>query len=82
MLLAYENGAKYIVVFNSPDNQTATTEYGTLKAEHFEAMRQFWDYTQQNPRKEPYRANQAYVLPKDYGFGFRSSDDKIWGVWE
>jgi hypothetical protein len=30
MVLAYENDAKYIVIFNSPDNQTATTELGTL----------------------------------------------------
>lgn len=82
MILAYQNGAKYIVVFNSPDNQTATTEYGTLTSEHFEAMKQFWDYTKNNPRKEPYSANTAYVLPKDYGYGFRGPDDKIWGLWE
>jgi hypothetical protein len=24
----------------------------------------------------------AYVLPKDYGYGFRGPDDKIWGLWE
>ena len=23
----------------------------------------------------------AYVLPDNYGSGFRSPDDKIWGVW-
>ena len=23
----------------------------------------------------------AYVLPKDYGYGFRGPDDKIWGYW-
>ena len=82
MLLAYHNGAKYIIIFNSPDNQTATTQYGTLQPQHFEAMQQFWNYIQQNPQRKPYTANQAYVLPKDYGFGFRSPDDKIWGLWE
>jgi hypothetical protein len=82
MVLAYQNGAKYIVVFNSPDNQTASTEYGTLTPEHFAAMRQFWDYAKNNPRNTPFSANTAYVLPKDYGYGFRGPDDKIWGLWE
>ena len=22
----------------------------------------------------------AYVVPKDYGFGFRTADDRIWGL--
>ena len=24
----------------------------------------------------------AYILPKDYGYGFRGADDRIWGLWE
>ena len=24
----------------------------------------------------------AYVLPKDYGYGFRGPEDTIWGLWE
>ena len=24
----------------------------------------------------------AFVLPRDYGYGFRGSDDKVWGLWE
>lgn len=24
----------------------------------------------------------AYVLPEDYGYGFRGPDDKTWGLWE
>ena len=23
----------------------------------------------------------AYVLPADYGFGFRSATDTVWGLW-
>jgi hypothetical protein len=23
----------------------------------------------------------AFILPKDYGWGMRNPDDKIWGVW-
>ena len=36
-----------------------------------------------NPRtSDPTSDRVAYVLPKDYGYGFRGSDDKIWGLWE
>ena len=24
----------------------------------------------------------AFVLPKDFGYGFRGPKDKIWGLWE
>ncbi len=24
----------------------------------------------------------AFVLPKDFGYGFREPNDKIWGLWE
>jgi hypothetical protein len=82
MVLAYQNGAKYILVFNSPDQFNPPTEYGTLKDEHFERMEQFWKYTHKEHSVEHYPANTAFVLPKDYGYGFRSSDDKIWGKWE
>jgi hypothetical protein len=90
MLLAYKNGAKYIIVFNSPGftvedgkiiPNPPPTEFGTFTTQHFEKMRQFWDITQIQPRPEDYPANIAYVLPPDYGFGFRGPDDKIWGKW-
>ena len=81
MVLAYNNGAKYIVVFNSPATQNATTELGTLTPEHLGAMRRFWNYASSNsgPKKDP--AETAYVLPRDYGFGFRGPNDTIWGLW-
>ena len=82
MVLAYQNGAKYIIVFNSPGQFTPPTEYGTLTSEHFERMEQFWNYVQDEPPVGPYPADTAFVLPKDYGFGFRSPTDRIWGKWE
>jgi len=79
MKLAYDNGAKYILVFDSDETYTQ----GILKEEHFEALKQFWDYTQNNPRiNNAQTTNVAYVLPKDYGYGFRGPNDKIWGLWE
>lgn len=79
LVLAYENGAKYIVVFDSNEDYTG----GILKEEHFEALEQFWQYTQDNPRNYiQIEKRVAFVLPKGYGYGFRGPDDKIWGLWE
>lgn len=79
LVLAYENGAKYILVFDSNENYT----HSTLKQEHLNALKRFWHYAKTNPRNSNYIRNRiAYVLPKDYGYGFRGPTDKIWGLWE
>ncbi len=79
MILAYNNGAKYILVFDSNKNYTE----GILEEEHFEALEQFWQYTQDNPRNNiQIEKRVAFVLPKGYGYGFRGPNDKIWGLWE
>jgi hypothetical protein len=77
MVLAYDNGAKYIIVFDFPTN---VTEYGVLTEEHLESMQKFWEYHKVTPQPEKV-AEVAYVLPEDYGYGFRGPDDKIWGLW-
>jgi len=78
MVTAYQNGAKYILVFDYPKNFT----YGILQEEHLEALKQFWQYVKDNPRTDnSINDRVAYVLPKDYGYGFRGPDDKIWGLW-
>ena len=81
MVLAYQNGARYIMAFNSPGN-FEPAEFGGLTAEHLVRMQQFWDYAHTHPPVDPYPANTAYVLPRDYGYGFRGPDDKIWGKWD
>ena len=78
MVLAYQNGAKYVTIFNYPNNST----FGILKKEHLQAMQQFWQYIKNNPQPSSTVDDRAaYVLPKDYGYGFRGPDDKIWGLW-
>jgi len=79
MVSAYENGAKYIIVFDSNKDWTENV----LQQDQFDAMKQFWQYTQENPRTGiPVSERSAYVLPEDYGEGFRSPDDTIWGLWD
>jgi hypothetical protein len=79
MTFAWQSGAKYIVVFDG--NSTEATPYGVLTQAHLDAMKQFWNYTKTNTRSGEYPADTAYVLPADYGYGFRNSNDTIWGLW-
>jgi len=79
LVLAYENGAKYILVFDSNEEYNQ----GILKKEHLEALKQFWQYVKENPRSIiPASERVAYVLPEDFAYGFRGPNDKIWGLWE
>lgn len=86
MLTAYHAGAKYIIVFNHPKYPESNV-YGILSEEHFTAMKRFWDYIHAYPREIYGKADgkAALVLPKDYGWGTRRSEniveDRIWGFW-
>jgi hypothetical protein len=83
MITAYQNGAKYIVVFDYAKDQATNSTHGILQQQHLDALKQFWQYIKDHPRTN-YTADDrvAYVLPKDYGYGFRGPNDKIWGLWE
>ncbi len=78
--LAYSAGAKYGIVFSYPvypDNNP----YGTLQDEHFDALKKFWNTLNNNPASFASNTPKvAYIVPKDYGFGFRSPTDTIWGL--
>jgi hypothetical protein len=75
---AYDNGAKYIIVFDSDKNYTQNV----LGQEQFDAMSQFWQYMQNHPQtNSPISERTAYVLPAGYAYGFRGPQDKIWGLW-
>ena len=75
--LAYSAGATYAVVFSYPDIGT----YGTLTLAHFQALEKFWQEIHSNPGSfHSSHADVAYVIPADYGFGFRNANDTIWGL--
>ena len=76
LALAYSAGAKYGIVFTYPN----ITAYGTLTDEHFEALERFWDTLHTDPASlGNTESTVAYVIPADYGFGFRSANDTLWG---
>ena len=82
MSTAYRAGAKYILVFNYPtypDNNT----YGILGPDQFNAMKEFWTQitSDQSNQFGTANAQAALVLPQDYGWGMRNSNDSIWGHW-
>jgi hypothetical protein len=79
MVTAYQNGAKYIVVFDSPGNNTELTQYGILTNQQLYSIQRFWNYEKMGNHPTEFPAENAYVLPKDYGFGFRMPSDYIWG---
>ena len=77
MIYAYNNGAKYIVVFDSNPNYTQ----GILDQNHLNVIKQFCQYMNDNPRTSMQAGpDTAYILPQDYGFG--GPNDRIWGLWQ
>ncbi|MFA7397990.1 MAG: hypothetical protein WC046_05860, partial [Candidatus Bathyarchaeia archaeon] len=81
MVMSYDAGAKYIVLFNYPYNDEGN-QYGILTDEHFMALEKFWSRVATKALPEAARAEAVLVLPKDYGWGLRSPEDKIWGIWD
>jgi len=74
LVMAYNNGAEYIVVFNYP----RITDYGVLDDEHFLALERFWQEIQVDSDYDPVVADTALLLPKNYGWGMRHPSDSIW----
>jgi len=83
VLMSYEAGAKYTVIFNYP--QIESNPYGILKDEHFKALERFWNDVMAEPNRQAFpdysEAEAVLVLPPNYGWGMRHQDDKIWGIW-
>lgn len=79
MNMAYQAGANYLVVFNYPQ----INPFGALTEEHFKAMKDFWSQIHSSPRNlgSNVKGQVALVLPKNYGWGMRTPEDKIWGLW-
>jgi hypothetical protein len=81
--MAYEAGAKYLVVFNFP-TYPAGNLYGTLQDEHFSALQRLWIevISNQTVVNGSVKAEAALVLPGSYGWGMRNPQDNIWGLWQ
>ncbi|MCL2135110.1 MAG: hypothetical protein FWH37_06110 [Candidatus Bathyarchaeota archaeon] len=80
---SYECGAKYFVLFNFYE-ENSSNPYGTLKDEHFNALKRFWHDVVQNPRitHNQIKADTVLILPKNFGGGLRWREDAIWGIFK
>ena len=78
MVMAYDAGAKYVTIFNYANDTKGTIPI--MRDEHFEALEKFWNYIMDKPGNLPHsdEADVALVLPLNYGWGMRRSDDRIW----
>jgi hypothetical protein len=70
-------------VFDYAKDPATNSTDGILQQEHLDALKQFWQYIKEHPRTDfEVDDRVAYVLPKDYGYGFRGPNDSIWGLWK
>ena len=78
MCMAYKAGAEYIMIFNYP--QLNDNPYGIMKDEHFETLENFWNKIVKNKNviHNSAKAEAVLVLPRNYGWGMRYLDDRIW----
>jgi hypothetical protein len=76
MRMAYDAGAKYIILFDYP--QIGNNPYGVLTEEHFKALQDFWSNIKTYPTQTSEEAEAVLVLPKNYGWGMRHPEDRIW----
>ena len=79
MLISYECGAQYILVFNYPSLEGNV--FGVLTEEHFDVLERFWDEAVVGSEYSwgSIKGEVAFVLPKNYGWGMRHPQDRIWG---
>ena len=77
LVTAYTSGAKYAVIFDYP--QIPGNPYGILTEKHFDALEKFWKNIQ--TLKVDNQPDAALVLPHNYGWGMRTQNEPIWGLW-
>jgi hypothetical protein len=77
LVTAYQSGAKYAVIFDYP--QIDDNPYGILTDQHFAELERFWNKIQTLPPNES--AEAVLVLPHDYGWGMRTPQEPVWGLW-
>ena len=77
-LQTYQDGGQYGVVFNYSPKDNGT---GLLGDEQFAAIQKFWTNVVQNSTAvTQVSAQDALVLPSDYGWGMRNQNDAILGA--
>lgn len=81
LYLAYQAGAKYLIIFDYPEIEN--NPYGVLTDDHFEALQKLWADINNSKllAKRVSSVDAVLVLPQNYGWGMRYVDDRIW-LWD
>ena len=90
MRQSYEGGAQYVVVFNYQGDQSATSTNSTIVAGNgllqppqFAVIKKFWTQVVNNPNEtNNVKAQEALVLPANFGGALRNQGDGTWGLWQ
>ncbi len=74
-------GAKYYIIFDYYGENPGP--YGSMLDEHFNALKSFWNdvVVNSNVQQGSIVVDSAVVLPKNYGWGARWAEDKVWGIY-
>ncbi len=86
---SYESGAKYAVVFNYIGDQqghggisNSSIPSCLLQDTQFAAIQKFWTKIVQNPKEtNNVKAQDALVLPANFGGSMRNQGEGTWGIW-
>jgi hypothetical protein len=76
LLTAYQAGAKYLIIFDYPTIEGNL--YGVLTGDHFEALQKLWVDITKPTTKRMTSVETVLVLPRNYGWGMRYVEDRIW----
>jgi len=76
LLLSYQAGAKYLIIFDYPSIEE--NPYGVLTDEHFEALQNLWEDINNPAITRLTTVEAVLVLPQNYGWGMRHVNDRIW----
>jgi hypothetical protein len=78
MVMAYQAGAKYLIIFDYPAIEN--NPYGVLTEDHFETLQKLWADINKSTTKRVSSVEAVLVLPQNYGWGMRRIDDRVW-IW-
>jgi hypothetical protein len=76
LFMAYQAGAKYLIVFDYPTIEN--NSYGVLTDDHFEALQKLWTDINKPTSNRLTTVEAVLVLPRNYGWGMRHVEDRIW----
>lgn len=78
--IAGDNGT---IVINSVNGTQTPSDAGLLQSAQFSALQKFWNDVVENPHEtNNVTAEDAFVLPQNFGGCLGNQNDTVWGLWK